>query len=129
MPWPRATESDVGFIGHTTLGTGLPKGDITRYDFNAIIRFDGGLKRAEIDGETLAAILAVANQDGDIPLEKRFGDYVYGNVVTPDPGKRYRIVTNDWTAANAKAYLGRDDIAFADIPGLKLKAMVAKSLA
>ena len=63
----KATESDVGFIGHTTLGTSLPKGDITRYDFNAIVRFDGGLKQAEIDGETLAAILAVANQDGDIP--------------------------------------------------------------
>ena len=75
----KASESDVGFIGHTTLGTGLPKGDITRYDFNAIIRFDGNLKQAEVDGETLAAILAVANQDSDIPLEKRFGDFVYGN--------------------------------------------------
>ena len=70
-----------------------------------------------------------ASSDGDIPLEKRFGDFVYGNRLKPEAGKRYRIVTNDWTAANAKAYLGRDDIAFADLPGLKLKATVAKSLA
>jgi 2',3'-cyclic-nucleotide 2'-phosphodiesterase (5'-nucleotidase family) len=123
-----AAGADVGLMSHTTLGTGLPGGDVTRYAFDAFIRFDGGLARAEVDGATLAAILERANQDGDVPLERRIGDFVYADAAAPSPDRRYGIVTTGWVRLNAERYLGRADIAFADVPDLRVKAAMAAAL-
>lgn len=90
----------VGLIAHTTLGTGFPAPDLTQFAYDAVIRFEGDLMATEVDGSTLASIYALANQDGDLPLEHRTGDFVYANVVELQPGRSYRLVTNDWTARN-----------------------------
>ena len=72
-----AGAGDVGFIGHTTFGTGLPSGEVTKYAFDAVVRFDGKLMRAEVDRPTLDQLIARCNQDGDIPLSARTGDFLY----------------------------------------------------
>ena len=44
------------------------------------------------------------------------------------PGKRYRFVTTDWVAKNAKNYLGDEAPALTEQPALKLKAAVIAAL-
>jgi len=123
------TGADIGFIGHTSFGTGLPAGDISRFDFNAGLRFEGKLMVSEVDAAALAAILARCNQDGDIPLAARTGDFLYAAPKAPEGKQRYRIVCNDWSAINQKSYFGREDITFAEVPDIKLKQLVAETLA
>lgn len=121
--------ADIGFIGHTSFGTGLPKGEVSRFDYNAALRFEGKIMKAEVDAATLAAILARCNQDGDVPLSARTGDFLY-SAPTLAPGKQsYIIACNDWSAINRKAYFGREDLAFAEVPDVKLKALVIEALA
>ncbi|MDS7596207.1 metallophosphoesterase [Agrobacterium tumefaciens] len=122
------TGADVGFIGHTSFGAGLPKGDIRRYDFNASLRFDGKLMVTEVDGEVLADILTRCNQDGDIPLSSRTGDYLYAMPEKTETKQRYKLVCNDWSAMNQKSYFGRSDLKFAEVPDIKLKQIVLESL-
>ncbi|MGE6742088.1 metallophosphoesterase [Allorhizobium pseudoryzae] len=120
--------ADLGFIGHTSFGTGLPKGEVSRFNYNAALRFEGKIMKAEVDAATLAAILARCNQDGDVPLSARTGDFLY-TAPALVPGKQsYIIACNDWSAINRKAYFGREDLAFAEVPDLKLKALVAEAL-
>ncbi|MDO3440950.1 metallophosphoesterase [Agrobacterium sp. V1] len=122
------TGADVGFIGHTSLGAGLPQGDIRRYDFNASLRFDGKLMVTEVDGEALAEILERCNQDGDIPLAARTGDYLYAMPEKLETKQRYKLVCNDWSATNQKSYFGRSDLAFTEVPEVKLKQTVVDGL-
>lgn len=120
----------VGFIGHTSFGTGLPAGAVTTHDFNAALRFDGKLMVAQVDGGMLAGILAICNQDGDIPLAERTGDFLYAAPeIEVDPGEVYVIVCNDWSAMNKGRYFGREDIEFTELPDLRLKPLVAEALA
>jgi 2',3'-cyclic-nucleotide 2'-phosphodiesterase (5'-nucleotidase family) len=120
--------ADIGFIGHTSFGTGLPKGEVSRFNYNAALRFEGKIMKAEVDAATLTAILARCNQDGDMPLSARTGDFLY-TAPTLTPGKqRYIIACNDWSAINRKAYFGREDLAFAEVPDLKLKTLVVEAL-
>jgi 2',3'-cyclic-nucleotide 2'-phosphodiesterase (5'-nucleotidase family) len=119
---------DVGLVGHTTFGTGLPAGPVSRYVFDSVVRFEGKLMRAEVSADDLKRLYAVANQDRDMPLDARMGDYVYASEVAIDPGRRYVVVTNDWTVINRKAYLGRDDLAFQPIPDALLKPTVLAAL-
>ncbi|CDZ57079.1 metallophosphoesterase [Neorhizobium galegae] len=123
------TGADIGFIGHTSFGTGLPAGDVSRFDFNAGLRFEGKLMVSEVDATALAAILARCNQDGDIPLAARTGDFLYAAPKAPEGKQRYKIVCNDWSAINRKSYFGREDIAFTEVPDVKLKQLVAETLA
>lgn len=123
------TGADIGFIGHTSFGTGLPAGDVSRFDFNAGLRFEGKLMVSEVDATALAAILARCNQDGDIPLAARTGDFLYAAPKASEGKQRYRIVCNDWSAINQKSYFGREDIAFTEVPDVKLKQLVAETLA
>lgn len=123
-----AGAGDVGFIGHTTFGTGLPSGEVTKYTFDSVVRFDGKLMRAEVDRPTLDALLARCNQDGDIPLSARTGDFLYAAPTELADKPSYTIVCNDWSATNQKSYFGREDLAFTEIPDLKVKATVVKAL-
>ncbi|WP_313617208.1 metallophosphoesterase [Rhizobium sp.] len=122
------TGADVGFIGHTSFGAGLPEGDIRRYDFNASLRFDGKLMVTEVDGAVLQHILKRCNQDGDIALADRTGDYLYAMPEKPETKERYRLVCNDWSATNQKSYFGRSDLVFAEVPEVKLKQTVLGGL-
>lgn len=123
-----AGAGDVGFVGHTTFGTGLPSGEITKYAFDSVVRFDGKLMRAEVDRPTLDALIARCNQDGDIPLSARTGDFLYAAPTELAEKPSYTIVCNDWSATNQKSYFGREDLAFTEIPELKVKATVIKAL-
>jgi len=124
----KALGADLGFIGHTTLGTGLPAGDITQYAFDSVVRFDGSLMTAEVDAATLAAILTRCNQDGEMSLSARTGDFLYAGPETPPAKTRYRIVTTGWSAMNQKSYFGREDLTFTEVHDVKLKTVVAAAL-
>ena len=121
------TGADVGFIGHTTFGAGLPQGPVSRYDFNASVRFDGKVMTTQVDAATFTAILERCNQFGDFPFENRTGDYLYA---APDAtGKeRYTLVCNDWSATNQKNYFGREDLVFTEVPDVMVKSTVISSL-
>ncbi|AYM56241.1 metallophosphoesterase [Agrobacterium fabrum] len=122
------TGADVGFVAHTSFGAGLPEGDIRRYDFNASLRFDGKLMVTEVDGEALAQILKRCNQDGDIALAERTGDYLYAMPEKPEQKGRYKLVCNDWSATNQKSYFGRGDLTFTEVADAKLKQTVLGGL-
>ena len=120
----QAAGADIGFIGHTTFGTGFPQGDVTRYAFDSIVRFDGSLRTAEVSREQLEEILARANQDGDIPLDQRTGDFLYAAPTDLPEQDSYTIAANDWSATNQANYFGRDDLEFSDVPDIRIKALV-----
>lgn len=124
----QATNADAGFIGHTTLGAGLPAGQVSRYAFDAVVRFEGKLMVAEVSRERLARFFKRANQDRPMPFEKRNGDFLYAQSVGPQSGAPARIVTTDWCAANQAEYFGVADLAFSEIPDLRLKPVAAKAL-
>lgn len=124
-----AADADIAFLGHTTFGAPLDQGPLTRYDFDAFVRFDGDIRVAEIPGPVLAAILERANQHRATSLDGRTGDYVHAAQIDIDPARSYRVAVNGWTARNQRAYLGTEDIDFAPVEGLMLKAVVADALA
>lgn len=124
----RAADCDVGFIGHTTLGMGIPAGDLTQYDYDAVVRFDGTLMRAEASAAVLADILQHANQDRDLPLDRRTGDFAYAAPAPALPRDRYSIVTTDWCAKHQATYFAREDLSFTEIPGLKVKSVIRDGL-
>lgn len=123
-----AGEGDIGFIGHTTLGNGLPLGEVSQYAFNSVVRFDGKLMVAEVDARTLAEILAVVNQDEAQTLDQRTGDFLYAAPTGLPTKDVYRLVTNDWSATNQKSYFGREDLVFTPGPEIGLKALVIAAL-
>lgn len=124
----KAAGADVGFIGHTSFGTGFPAGPVSLYDYNSILRFEGKIVTAEVDAATLAAILARINQDGDIALADRTGDFLYAAPTDLPEKSTYVIAGNDWSFINQKAYFGREDLAFTAIEGLMLKPMIRETL-
>ena len=123
-----AAGADAAFLGHTTFGTGLEAGPVTRYAFDAYIRFDGDIRTAEVPGDVLATILARANQHRARSLAERTGDFVHALPITPAAGRTYTIAVNGWTAINQAAYLGTQDLPFAEVPDLRLKALVTEAL-
>ncbi len=121
-----ATDSATGLIGHTSFGTGLPGGAVTRFAFDAFCRFDGPLFRAaEVDAAALAAIAARANQDGDLPLEARIGDFAYAHALPAAPAP---LASNGWIRLNAARYLGTQALRFEQVPDVMLKAVVTRHL-
>jgi 2',3'-cyclic-nucleotide 2'-phosphodiesterase (5'-nucleotidase family) len=125
----RAADADIAMLGHTTFGQPLLAGPLTAYDFDAFVRFDGDIRIAEISGERLSRIMALANQHDAALLDERTGDFVHASELDIDPDARYRLAVNGWTAMNQKAYLGTDDLEFAEVENLALKAIVRRALA
>lgn len=124
----QATNADLAMIGHTTFGAPLAAGPLTRYDFDAYIRFGGGLQVATVPGSRLADILQRTNQFAADTLEQRTGDYLHVAEIDIDPSRSYRLAVNGWTAMNQQSYMGTDDLEFAEIEGLELKGVVADFL-
>jgi 2',3'-cyclic-nucleotide 2'-phosphodiesterase (5'-nucleotidase family) len=124
-----ATGADLALLGHTTFGAPLAAGPLTQFDFDAFLRFDGTLAVAEVPGDRLAAILGRANQHLATGLDARTGDYVHAAALDIVPGRTYRLATNGWTAQNQKSYLGTEDLAFTEVPDLRLKPVVRDALA
>lgn len=125
-----AAHADAAMIGGTTFGAGLPAGPVSRFAFDACVRFDGPLFVAEVDGVWLKKLLARTNQGPATPWADRAGE----NLVATGPAeivgtRRYRFVTSDWAVKNAKNYFGDDAPAFTELPALKLKAAVLRALA
>ncbi|MGH7018698.1 MAG: metallophosphoesterase [Brevundimonas sp.] len=124
----RAAGADAGFIGHTTLGTGLPAGPVSRYAFDAVVRFDGKLMTAEVPVERLGGFMARANQDRPMPLAERSGDFLYGAADALEGKATVRLVTTDWCAMNQAEYFGVNDLVFAELPQARVKAVAAAGL-
>jgi 5'-nucleotidase / UDP-sugar diphosphatase len=124
----RAAGADVGFMGHTTMGMGLPAGPLSRYAYDSVVRFDGVIVKAEVDAATLADILTRADQDRGFPFDKLTGDFAYAGRVTAGDKPRYAIVTTDWCAGRQKEYFGREDLTFSPTD-LKVKPSILKGLA
>jgi hypothetical protein len=101
---------------------------VTRYAFDAVVRFDGKLMVTEVSPEQLAGFMARANQDRPMPLAERSGDFLYG--VTGDAtGKAtVRLVTTDWCALNQAEYFGVTDLVFSEVPEARVKAVAAEGL-
>lgn len=125
-----AAKADAAVIGNTTFGGGLPAGDVTRYVFDACVRFDGAVAVAEVDGRRLAQILDRANPAADAPFAERTGEYLVADgPENIDPARTYRLATNDWGVRNQKKYFAGEEFVFEEIPGLKVKAAVLSALA
>ncbi len=125
-----AAGADVAVIGNTTFGGGLPAGDVTRYAFDACVRFDGAVAIAEVDGHRLAQILAHANPGPDTPLAERTGEYlVAASPAEIDPARTYRLATNDWGVRNQRTYFGDIELSFTEMPDLRFKPAVLQTLA
>ncbi len=125
----RAAGADAALIGGTTFGAGLPAGEVTRFAFDACVRFDGTLFTAELTGDQLQQLLVRGNQNPDTPFAARSGENLV--IVAPptiDPARRYRLVTTDWVAKNARTYLGDSAPALNEHPELRLKAAVLAAM-
>lgn len=120
-----AAHADVAVVGATTFGAGLPAGDVTRFAFDACVRFDGTLWTADVDGTWLAALLRRANQGPDTPFAERGGENLVAAIGGEiRPGRTYRLATTDWVAKNIRTYLGDNPPRLVEQPHLKLKAAV-----
>lgn len=124
-----ATDADIAMLGHTTFGQALPAGPLTKYDFDAFVRFGGDIQVAELSGAALQGILRLANQHNAASLDERTGDFVYASGLDIAPDATYRLAVNGWTAMNQQSYLGTSDLAFQPVDGLELKALVRAALA
>jgi hypothetical protein len=124
----RAAGADAGFIGHTTLGTGLPAGPVSRYAFDAVVRFDGKLMMAEVTPERLADFMRRANQDRAMPLAERNGDFLYAAASDVAGRAAVRLVTTDWCALNQAEYFGVSDLVFSEVAEARVKATAAAGL-
>ncbi len=121
---------DVAVIGNTTFGGGLPAGEVTRYAFDACVRFDGAVAVAEVDGRRLAQILSRANPGPDTPFAERTGEYLVAAAPAEiDLARTYRLATSDWGVKNQRAYFGEVELSFTEVPGLRFKLAVLQALA
>lgn len=123
-------DADWGFIGHTTLGTGLKAGAVDQFHFDEVVRFDGRLQVAEVEAARLPSILKVCNQDRPIPITEMTGDFIYAAERTSGarPSGRIRLVTTDWCARNQAKYFGTSDLVFEDVASDGVKAVARRAL-
>jgi 2',3'-cyclic-nucleotide 2'-phosphodiesterase (5'-nucleotidase family) len=126
-----AAGADVAVVGATTFGAGLPAGEVSRFAFDACVRFDGPLFAAEVDRAWLRRLVARCNHGPDPPFAARTGENLVAAAGPQafEDGRRYRFVMTDWIAKNAAQYLGENPPALTEVPGLRLKAAVLRALA
>lgn len=124
-----AAGADAALLNHTSFGAGLPAGPVTRYDFDAFLRFDDAICVAEMEGAALARVLARANQHDGAALSARTGDYLHATALAPEPGRLYRVAVNGWVAGRAAAYLGAEAVAFTMLEGKRLRPATLAALA
>jgi 2',3'-cyclic-nucleotide 2'-phosphodiesterase (5'-nucleotidase family) len=125
----RAAGADCALVGATTFGAGLPAGEVSRFALDACVRFDGPLFTAEVEGAWLQQLLARCNQGPDTPWANRAGENLVAAAPAEIiPSRRYRFVTTDWVAKNAKNYLGENPPTLVEQPALKLKGAVMRAL-
>jgi 5'-nucleotidase / UDP-sugar diphosphatase len=124
------TAADVALFNHSSFGSGLTTGPLPRYRFDQFMRFENKLMVANVDGTTLNKILAKANQQALNDIEKMSGDFVYANIISPELGKTYRIVTTDWVASptHQMDYLGVN-VDFQAVPNISIKSLLLQTLA
>lgn len=122
-----AAGGDAGFIGHTTLGTGVLAGPVSRYDFDSVVRFDGQLMIATVSRTQLERVMARANQDRAMPLADRSGDFLYA-ATGSSRADHVRIATTDWCATNQEEYFGMTDLRFKPIADTTVKRAAAAAL-
>ncbi|HEX2853264.1 MAG TPA: metallophosphoesterase [Opitutaceae bacterium] len=126
----RGAGVDAAFVGRTTFGAGVAAGVVTRVAFDAWVRFDGAIHVGEVNGTQLQALLSRANETPDTPFAQRQGDYLVAEAAEEIlPEKSYRIAVTDWVARNPRLYLGPLQISFTERRELRLKPLVAASLA
>jgi len=65
------------------------------------------------------------NQDEEMPLARRIGDFAYAHALPAGPAT---LASNGWVRLNAARFLGTGSLAFAQIPDLMLKPVVAAAL-
>lgn len=120
---------DAVLLNHTSFGSGLSAGPLRRYHFDRFLRFDNPLVETEVDGRTLARLLARSNPSRQTPLRDRTGDFVYATRLEPEPEKRYRIATSAWVAMepNQARYLGTN-LEFQRMEGLTTKGVLEDQL-
>ena len=125
-----ATQAGTGLLGHTGFGTGLPGGEVTRLAFDAFLRFDGTLFRAEVDQAALDAMRPRLNQDEPMPFGQRIGDFSYAAPWpgAPGPAAPGPLACNGWVRSQAGRYLGTAALRFEEVPELRLKPLVAAAL-
>ena len=124
-----AAQADVAMLGHTTFGAPLAAGPLTKYDFDAFVRFGGGISVTEVTGARLRQILALSNQFRAADLDARTGDYMHVADLDLYDTATYRLAMNGWSAMNQESYLGTTDLVFETVEGLELKALVTDYLA
>lgn len=122
-----AANAKAGFMGHTTMGTGLPAGPVNRYVFDSVVRFDGKVMVATVSSAQFEGFMTRANQDRPMPLADRGGDFLYASAHTPS-GPEVRIATTDWCAANQQEYFGTTGLEFQEVAGSAVKAACIAAL-
>lgn len=100
---------DAAVINHTSIGSEMPKGPVSRYRFNSFLRFDNELVSFQLAGRELAEIKEKAEREQESPLACGRGDLLFGSF--PEeilPEQTYQMVTTDWIAGeeNQVQYLG-----------------------
>jgi 2',3'-cyclic-nucleotide 2'-phosphodiesterase (5'-nucleotidase family) len=118
-----ATGAAFGVVNHTNFGTGLPGGEVTRLAWDAFLRFDGPLVRGSADRDAVEAMTPRLNQDAELPLAARIGDFAYA-APPPAPGA---LGATGWVRMNTARYLG-GPVAFQPVAGVMLKEAVAAAL-
>jgi len=118
----RITGADVAISTASSFRQALPAGTVTMGDLRAALPYDNEIVTAELSGEALQRLYAVAGRGAD------GGAFVSG-AETPDRSRRYRVATTDYLARVAAGY--RDAFAGAVITstGLRVRDEIRKMLA
>lgn len=126
-----ATGADVAVANHTTYGSALPAGPLSRYRFDEFMRFDNDVVYVDVDGATLETILSSSNQDETTPVELRNGDFIYATPLPAiDPAATYRLVTSSFVALdfNQLPLLNVAGLEFTTIDGVTTKGITRDAL-